>query len=307
MPCCNVESCERNADRVWSEDRSKRICETHFKRWEKTGKFSIDRPDDWGLETKRKYKEKECVHCNKVKKIAAKGLCRACYQRQNKTGSLEYQRKGIINICTEEYCSGNVVSNGLCDKHRMRLERYGQLDTLRSDDWGTRTKHPLYIYWTDTKRRETLNISKEWKENFWSFVNIVKERPSKNHFLRAVDLNKELGQNNWQWIEGITKAERHMVNKAKQRDSERNRAKVSAKERESLLIAADNKCEICGEKPNIDDSVTGKKKNKLCVDHCHVTGKLRGILCSNCNIGIGNLKDSTELLRKAILYLERKS
>jgi hypothetical protein len=42
----------------------------------------------------------------------------------------------------------------------------------------------------------------------------------------------------------------------------------------------------------------------LAVDHNHLTGKVRGLLCNNCNRGIGHLKDSTLLLEKAIKYLK---
>lgn len=60
-----------------------------------------------------------------------------------------------------------------------------------------------------------------------------------------------------------------------------------------LLELQDNKCKICNEeltKPN--------------VDHCHKTGKVRGILCRGCNHGLGNFKDNTELLMKAKEYLD---
>ena len=43
----------------------------------------------------------------------------------------------------------------------------------------------------------------------------------------------------------------------------------------------------------------------LCVDHCHKTGIVRGLLCHNCNTGIGLLNDSPELMAKAIDYLKR--
>lgn len=45
-------------------------------------------------------------------------------------------------------------------------------------------------------------------------------------------------------------------------------------------------------------------KHKLHVDHCHKTGKVRGLLCKNCNLALGNFQDSTKLLLKAIQYLE---
>lgn len=45
----------------------------------------------------------------------------------------------------------------------------------------------------------------------------------------------------------------------------------------------------------------------LCLDHCHVTGDLRGYLCRGCNHGLGNFQDDPELLRAAIAYLGQPS
>jgi hypothetical protein len=42
---------------------------------------------------------------------------------------------------------------------------------------------------------------------------------------------------------------------------------------------------------------------KLHVDHCHDTNKIRGLLCGDCNIGLGHFKESPERLKKAIAYL----
>jgi hypothetical protein len=44
-------------------------------------------------------------------------------------------------------------------------------------------------------------------------------------------------------------------------------------------------------------------KNTLCVDHNHVTGKIRKLLCNDCNKGLGFFKDSPELLDIALQYL----
>ena len=43
---------------------------------------------------------------------------------------------------------------------------------------------------------------------------------------------------------------------------------------------------------------------RLCVDHCHDTNKVRGLLCDSCNTGIGKLGDKAEGVRKALKYLE---
>ena len=62
-----------------------------------------------------------------------------------------------------------------------------------------------------------------------------------------------------------------------------------------------NECCICGNKEQI--GVYGKVK-ELAVDHCHTTGKVRGLLCQSCNVGLGAFKDNTDFLQKAINYLK---
>lgn len=58
-------------------------------------------------------------------------------------------------------------------------------------------------------------------------------------------------------------------------------------------------CAICG----ATESVAGRAY--LPADHDHVTGKFRGILCENCNVGIGYFNDSPERMRAAAEYIER--
>lgn len=69
-----------------------------------------------------------------------------------------------------------------------------------------------------------------------------------------------------------------------------------------MLLAQGGKCAICGEESG--GTRHGETK-ALAVDHDHVTGKVRGLLCESCNQGIGKLKDDPDLLRKAADYIER--
>lgn len=61
-------------------------------------------------------------------------------------------------------------------------------------------------------------------------------------------------------------------------------------------------CAIC-QKPETQKDNLGRTKN-LSVDHCHRTKQVRGLLCNNCNKGLGHLQDSQEILLNAAKYLE---
>lgn len=70
--------------------------------------------------------------------------------------------------------------------------------------------------------------------------------------------------------------------------------KISSEEYNSMLESQNNKCAICLN--NFD---------LLYIDHNHDTGKVRGLLCNNCNTGIGMLKDNFEIVKNAYEYLLR--
>jgi hypothetical protein len=63
-----------------------------------------------------------------------------------------------------------------------------------------------------------------------------------------------------------------------------------------MYVLQEAKCLICKQ-----------KFPSLVVDHCHKTGKRRGLLCGNCNIGIGNLQDNPEIVANAYNYLTNQS
>lgn len=80
------------------------------------------------------------------------------------------------------------------------------------------------------------------------------------------------------------------------RANQTRRYGITPLEYAEMLEAQEGACRICM-KPNLSDG-----KN-LAIDHDHRTGKIRGLLCSNCNIGIGNFREDEHLLRAAIAYL----
>jgi hypothetical protein len=67
---------------------------------------------------------------------------------------------------------------------------------------------------------------------------------------------------------------------------------IGATEVDAMIAAQGGRCLVCG------------RENPEHVDHDHVTGRVRGILCFTCNGGLGNFSDDVDRLRSAATYLE---
>lgn len=79
--------------------------------------------------------------------------------------------------------------------------------------------------------------------------------------------------------------------------------KMTSKGYLELLIQQKNTCAICGE---YETRVTKTGDIKpLSVDHNHITGKVRALLCNDCNALIGFAKENQEVLKNAITYLQK--
>jgi hypothetical protein len=81
---------------------------------------------------------------------------------------------------------------------------------------------------------------------------------------------------------------------------------ISREEYDKMLDQQDGKCAICrkSEVSTYQRGTTEGKLMALAVDHCHATGKVRGLLCSKCNRAIGLFEDDSELLRLAAEYID---
>lgn len=78
---------------------------------------------------------------------------------------------------------------------------------------------------------------------------------------------------------------------------------VTVEEFTSMLEAVNHECEICGVKLTVGGA--RGEKTAACIDHCHTTGDIRGVLCRKCNAAIGALGDTTSSVRNAVSYLEK--
>lgn len=108
---------------------------------------------------------------------------------------------------------------------------------------------------------------------------------------------------------------------SKTRDKQRERARIRAhlpevrsrqyqryygitvEQYDSLFEKQNGKCAICFQS---ETRILRGKLTRLCVDHNHDDGTVRGLLCSNCNAGVGRFQDDPERILKAYEYLCKK-
>lgn len=104
-------------------------------------------------------------------------------------------------------------------------------------------------------------------------------------------------------LANVKKAKKKYSNTTKGRHTSlksrlKTRYNLSVEEYNQKLCQQNHKCNICG----VDET---ELKTALHVDHDHATCKVRDLLCSNCNTGLGMFKESVENMANAIAYLEK--
>lgn len=95
------------------------------------------------------------------------------------------------------------------------------------------------------------------------------------------------------------RARRRHSDSARQRQRRadlKNRYGITVEEYEALAVAQGNACAIC----RVDSPGRGGRWH---IDHDHATGKVRGLLCLSCNVGLGHFRDDPALLRAAADYV----
>ena len=110
--------------------------------------------------------------------------------------------------------------------------------------------------------------------------------------------------------EKAKESSRKSVAKARSEESRENKKHrhllhtygISLEDYSKMYHAQQGQCKIC--KTPLDFQNESRGATTANVDHCHETGIVRGLLCDNCNRGIGFLKDSPTILRLAAEYLD---
>lgn len=206
-------------------------------------------------------------------------------------------------------CQKPSTARQLCETHYSRWRHHGDaFKVTRPDDWGKRNKHPLNYAWRWTTRVAE-GREDRWND-FYAFTEDVGEKPEGNFHLKRLDPQRPFGPDNFFWFERATRPEQTDDRKWKALQQRMWRAQnphkskahdlkkhfgMSFEDYADRLVKQNGVCAICYRKD---------KSRSLAVDHCHTTGKIRGLLCAPCNRSLGAFGDSVERLQAAIRYLE---
>ena len=174
-----------------------------------------------------------------------------------------------MSKCSIQGCKKEVLSLGICSMHYTRVRRYSTTDKPLS-------KSELLLENGEAHCctcKHTKPITEFCKDS----------QTSHGFSRRCKKCNSRKGKDNYK------------NNKHKHQDyARKKRFGLDRTDYETLISAQLNSCAICK---------TKFTKRAPAVDHDHVTGVVRGLLCSRCNLGLGIFKDDPQLLKKATTYL----
>jgi len=147
-------------------------------------------------------------------------------------------------------------------------------------------------------RKQKIEYCREYYKNN---KDKFKEQQKKTRHIKNAR-RRELYATNPEYRENMLKSAKEQAKKRPETRQKRELLQnygITIEQYKEMLTNQNESCAICGNK-----SALINKAQRLHVDHCHTTGKVRGLLCSNCNQAIGKFKDSETLLKKALLYLQ---
>lgn len=97
------------------------------------------------------------------------------------------------------------------------------------------------------------------------------------------------------YIDDPQTTQRNLI-RMRERAKER-RYGITQEDFDKMLSEQNNKCKIC--------SIEFKGTKYTHIDHCHDTNRVRGLLCNDCNLALGQFNDNTDILDNAIKYLQK--
>lgn len=142
-------------------------------------------------------------------------------------------------------------------------------------------------------RKERWKCRKEYRYKKTKEWNKAHPRYKKEWYAKNIDKARKYYS---KWSKNYRKQHGDLVREQEMR----NKYGLSAKQIKEMFNSQANRCAICG-----TDKDFGGRWDKPHIDHDHADGRVRGLLCSHCNLVLGHAKDNVEILLKAAAYLSR--
>lgn len=139
---------------------------------------------------------------------------------------------------------------------------------------------------TCTLCNEAKPLSEFWKDSSKSDGKSSRCRTCKSKIYNSYRKSRGYDKKRY-WKNPMKERERHLTRKYG----------ITLNDYNAMFDAQDGRCAICRR----------SQKRALDVDHCHASGRVRGLLCTNCNRLIGHAGDSEDRLASAIAYLRRSN
>lgn len=223
--------------------------------------------------------------CDRPIHVKGERLCVKHYTAFNRHGDPLAWKKSKRNTCEVDGCEGKVHGNGMCAPHYWRMKRYGILEPLERPticavggcDGAIAAKGLC-----DTHYRRARKFGDPGPRHC---VMCGKDVGGKG---RTVYCSKQCSMVSNFWS-----------NKDSMRKNMLDRLyDLTPADYEAMIAAQDGKCLICQ-----GTEVKTNGSTHWAIDHDHETGEVRGLLCGDCNLMLGNAHDDPDLLIRAAAYL----
>lgn len=188
----------------------------------------------------------------------------------------------------------------------------GHVKQTRTQKTGAQQSYRYLRFTVDGEKYETVASRVAWLFGHGNWpIQRIRHKDGDTQNLRLDNLyvaTTVVGSHEWQ--DGKTGTPEYQrawrnQNPLAAKDSElRSTFGIGLAEYGDMLVTQNGVCAIC-RSPEKEER--NEKKKALAVDHDHATGKIRGLLCSACNTGIGKFQDKPKVLRAAADYLDRHS
>lgn len=231
----------------------------------------------------------KCIDCNRTMKICARNRCSSCYGKWKvKTNNYQREKRACITCGEIEI----ITAFSKCRKCYERTYRAMGLKESKKD-FGPSVCHP--------ERKAVRKYNKICGPCYYLTIKdkLPKRKYTKKQreqqYLRRKELKeKKKAKEGYQPPSLAAK-------RAGRKAHLKQKYNLSLEDYDILLYKQNNKCAICGKENKITENNILSKG--LHVDHCHKTGKVRGLLCYLCNTMIGKAKENPFILISAIKYL----